>query len=174
MVYMDEKVVQYRQDKDPVAPLYDAYHGGIVFVRAQFMNTKQFTTCEEQLEILQSRGLIVDDNEIEVHDDHSCPNMSDIASCVNNEDVNKLSFNVYKCEDGYAPSLRLFILTNIANNEYINLEKMTQKEKEAFNTMNNWHFEELYDFDYIQIANQIMTKAGRKANTTRENNTCLT
>ena len=28
---IDRKIVYYVQDKDPVAPLYDAYHDGVVY-----------------------------------------------------------------------------------------------------------------------------------------------
>lgn len=73
----------------------------------------------------------IDDEEIEIYDDESCPNMKDIASYVENENLKNITFETYVCKTGYNPCMRVFYLQNWYNHDYADLSCLSDMEEEA-------------------------------------------
>ena len=86
-------------------------------------------------------------------DDYSCDNMSDAATCVDIDylDVSMIK-NVYVSE-AYNPSLRMFYISPLYNNEQLNKEVFNDLELQAFEIIANaqCYIEDLMYFDWEQL-----------------------
>ena len=99
-----------------------------------------------------SKKLVVFKIEIDeslVKDDYSCENMSSIASCVDIDDLKNIEATVIMCED-YKPSLKLFYVNGLRENEQAIFENFEEYEREALESIKDIFMEELLEFEEIE------------------------
>lgn len=83
-----------------------------------------------------------------LEDDFSCPYMSEIASYIEEKDMDVKYLETVYVIDAYAPSLRLFHLASHAGNEYLGCASLSPQERSALDSLTRSDFfldsEDLY------------------------------
>lgn len=85
-----------------------------------------------------------------VEDDQSCENMDNVASVVNNDDLDlSMIKKVHTCENGYLPSFRLlYVVHLIQNNDYFVTNTFNNIEIEMAEQLNVPFVDEMHNFEY--------------------------
>lgn len=83
-------------------------------------------------------------------DDFSCENMSDVATCVDLDDLDlSMIKRIHTCENGYIPSLRLLYCAGlIKSNNYIKTDNFSKIERDVIEKVEFGFYNELMYFNY--------------------------
>lgn len=87
-------------------------------------------------------------------DDWSAENMGDIATVVNNGDLDlEMITNVYIAKNGYLPSLRLLYCYGLiqSNNPHIKFDRFNQTELNIMRNTQFPHVEDVHEFEWDEL-----------------------